>query len=129
LLPVRREWLNLAFLIGFTLVAAGTVGGSAWVLVTYFDIIWQSGFVAALLIGGLALVGRTASLWVYSNVVVRRFFTTMQLSRENKESTPVLEWFKVWLPRYLKASGRQFHNVAPLFRKRDGTTFFTMFQV
>ena len=49
-------------------------------------------------------------------------------SRENKESTPVLEWFKVWLPRHMKQQKLQFHNVAPLFRKKDGTAFFTHFQ-
>ena len=67
-------------------------------------------------------------LWVYRNVLIRHLCTTMQLSRENKESTPVLEWFKVWLPRYMKSKKIQFNNVAPLFRKKDGTTFFTMFQ-
>ena len=38
------------------------------------------------------------------------------------------QWFKVWLPRYMKARTLQFNNVAPLFRKKDGTTFFTHFQ-
>ena len=51
-------------------------------------------------------------LWFLRNVVLRRFYTTMQLSRENKESTPVLEWFKVWLPRYMRTNRKMFHNVA-----------------
>ena len=126
--PARREWGNLVFLIVFSTVAVGACGGGTYLLIAYFHVIWASGFVAALLLGGFAFAVRATCLWLYRNVVMRRFCTTMQLSRENKESTPVLEWFKVWLPRYMKAHGRQFHNVAPLFRKKDGTTYFTMFQ-
>ncbi|EOD13834.1 hypothetical protein EMIHUDRAFT_212353 [Emiliania huxleyi CCMP1516] len=125
-LPTRRRWGNLLFLLIFTALTLGICGGAVWSLVHYFDSIWQSGFVAALLLGGIAFALRYAAIWMYRNVLVRHFCTTMQLSRENKESTPVLEWFKVWLPRYMKAQQVQFNNVAPLFRKKDGTTFFTM---
>ena len=127
-LPTRRRWGNLIFLLLFTALTLGICGGAVWSLVHYFDSVWQSGFVAALLLGGIAFALRFAAIWMYRNVLIRHFCTTMQLSRENKESTPVLEWFKVWLPRYMKAQQVQFNNVAPLFRKKDGTTFFTMFQ-
>ena len=125
---IKPAYSNLVFLISFSAVLLGAAGASLYFLIAYFQVIWASGFVAALLLGGVALVLRKLLLWVYSNVILRNFFTTMQLSRENKESTPVLEWFKVWLPRYMKAQQVQFNNVAPLFRKKDGTTFFTMFQ-
>ena len=125
---VRPAYSNLVFLISFSAVLLGAAGASLYFLIAYFQVIWASGFVAALLLGGVALVLRKLLVWVYSNVILRNFFTTMQLSRENKESTPVLEWFKVWLPRHMKQQKLQFHNVAPLFRKKDGTAFFTHFQ-
>ena len=127
-LEVRPEYSNLITLSLFVVSASSVLVGGSYVLIKYHDAIWKSGFVAALLIGGVAFALRTATLWFIRNVVVRRFYTTMQLSRENKESTPVLEWFKVWLPRYMKERKLMFNNVAPLFRKKDGTTFFTMFQ-
>ena len=125
---VKPAYSNLVFLISFSAVLLGAAGASLYFLIAYFQVIWASGFVAALLLGGVALVLRKLLVWVYSNVILRNFFTTMQLSRENKESTPVLEWFKVWLPRHMKQQKLQFHNVAPLFRKKDGTAFFTHFQ-
>ena len=127
-LEVRPEYSNLITLSLFVVSASSVLVGGSYVLIKYHDAIWKSGFVAALLIGGVAFALRTATLWFIRNVVVRRFYTTMQLSRENKESTPVLEWFKVWLPRYMKERKLMFNNVAPLFRKKDGTTFFTYFQ-
>ena len=125
---VTPEYSNLISLALFLVSISTLLGGSVFILVKYFHEIWQSGFVAALLLGGIAFAVQAATVWFLKNVVVRRFYTTMQLSRENKESTPVLEWFKVWLPRYMKQRKLMFNNVAPLFRKKDGTTFFTMFQ-
>ena len=127
-MPVRPAWGNLVLCVFFASILLGSIGFFCWVLVTYVAEIWKSGFVAALLIGGLAVGLRYVAVWIFRNIIVRRFCTTMQLSRENKESTPVLEWFKVWLPKYMKGRRLQFNNVAPLFRKKDGTTFFTMFQ-
>jgi hypothetical protein len=126
--PIKPEYSNLISLAIFVIFTSTLTGGSLYLLVRYFEVIWKSGFVAALLLGGIAFALQAATLWFIRNVVVRRFYTTMQLSRENKESTPVLEWFKVWLPRYMKQRQSMFNNVAPLFRKKDGTTFFTMFQ-
>ena len=122
------QYFNVLLLLVFGTSTAGLTGFCCWALVVYFDVIWKSGFVAALLLGGIAFVLRNAMLWFVRNVFLRRFYTTMQLSRENKESTPVLEWFKVWLPRYMKSRQKMFNNVSPLFRKKDGTTYFTMFQ-
>ena len=47
-LPTRRRWGNLLFLLIFTALTLGICGGAVWSLVHYFDSIWQSGFVAAL---------------------------------------------------------------------------------
>ena len=127
-MPVRPAWGNLVLCIVFASILFGSIFFFCWVLVTFIAEIWASGFVAALLIGGIAVALRYVAVWIFRNIIVRRFCTTMQLSRENKESTPVLEWFKVWLPKYMKSRKIQFNNVAPLFRKKDGTTFFTMFQ-
>ena len=99
---VTPEYSNLISLALFLVSISTLLGGSVFILVKYFHEIWQSGFVAALLLGGIAFAVQAATVWFLKNVVVRRFYTTMQLSRENKESTPVLEWFKVWLPRYMK---------------------------
>ena len=128
LMPARPAWGNLLLCIIVASILFGSAGFFCWVMVNYSAEIWASGFVAALLIGGIAMALRFFALWFLSNILVRRFCTTMQLSRENKESTPVLEWFKVWLPKYMKGRCLQFNNVTPLFRKKDGTNFFTMFQ-
>ena len=80
-LPVKRHWLNLIFLVLFSSLSLGVIGSSCWALVHYFDAIWRSGFVAALLLGGIAFALRYAALWVYQNVLVRHFCTTMVLSR------------------------------------------------
>ena len=87
-LEVRPEYSNLITLSLFVVSASSVLVGGSYVLIKYHDAIWKSGFVAALLIGGVAFALRTATLWFIRNVVVRRFYTTMQLSRENKESTP-----------------------------------------
>lgn len=126
--PPAPAYANLLFLTAFGSLMLGSAFGSIYLLIAYFSEIWKSGFVAALLLGGIALGLRYIVVWIYRNILLRNFCTTMQLSRENKESTPVLEWFKVWLPRYMKQRSKRFHNIAPLFRKKDGTTFFTHFQ-
>ena len=77
--PVRRQWTNLVFLIIFSSICVGSLGFAGFALVFYFDAIWRSGFVAALLLGGIAFALRYVALWVYRNIILRRFFTTMQV--------------------------------------------------
>jgi len=97
-------------------------------LVVNFEAIWANGFVAALFLGGLVFVAKTFAVWFSINIIGRFFFTTIKLSKESKEATPVLEWFKVWLPKMMKERGSSFRSVQPLFRKKDGTTFFSFFR-
>jgi len=93
--------------------------------VVHFQVIWANGFVAALFIGGAVFVLKAFAQWFAINVIGRFFFTTIKLSKESKEATPVLEWFKVWLPKMMKEKGSAFRSVQPLFRKKDGSTFFS----
>lgn len=97
----------------------------AHLLVVNFQVIWNNGFVAALFLGGLAFVIKAVAQWMAINIFARFFMTTIKLSKDTKEATPVLEWFKVWLPKMMKDNGAAFRSVQPLFRKKDGSTFFT----
>jgi len=97
-------------------------------LCAHFMTIWENGFVAALFLGGLVVCLKFVLQWLAINVIARFLFTTIKLSKETKEATPVLEWFKVWLPRMMKERGSAFRSIQPLFRKKDGSTFFSFFR-
>jgi hypothetical protein len=97
-------------------------------IVKYFSQIWEASFVAALLFGSIAFLIKSFFIWLYKNIIIRRMCNTMCLSRENKEATPVLEWFKAWLPNYINSQNIEFNNISPLFRKRDGKAFFKYLQ-
>jgi hypothetical protein len=124
----QKNWCNGCMFLFVSLLCIAAFGGSGFCLYWFFGDIWQNGFTGALLMGGAVYVAKLVAMWLWINLFTRKFLTSVLLSRDNKESVPILEWFKAWLPRYLETRGRSFRQVQPLFRKKDGTTFFSFLQ-